>query len=495
MLIFKKLSQRKADLVFVVILVLAAGVYLYNLRFSDLWVDETFSKALAQKPLWRMRPLLAGDFHPPLYFLGLKLWMMLVGPSATTLRLFSVMGALSILIVGYVLGRRVFGDTAALCYCGLLLCLPMIATYSHAGRMYTWAACIVTGVFLSACRVMQSGKLRACILLGLFSAMAAYTHYYALMAAFWANLFVLVYLLLKRDKAWHKHALVALTAAASFLPWLLVLVGQARSVQRAFYIAPPTAATVLGCLTDPFAQNMWGWRPSIPMIVITYGLGAWVGFGALRKRSGREGAILGLATTVFVGTLLTALVLSLTVRPILMSRYMMSIVTLLMVAPALYFAGSGNRWVKYLLGGVLLCCGIYTALAASYVSMGPYGRAVAQLQKDYPEIKKVFHTNELTPGPLLEFTPRGALQHYLLANERTITFTNMDVFDELSKVKSLKQALAAGERFCLVVFENVPLNQSNVDLILSSSRSLATERVIDRKGSDATLALHILEYQ
>jgi len=83
----------------------------------------------------------------------------------------------------------------------------------------------------------------------------------------------------------------------------------------------------------------------------------------------------------------------------------------------------------------------------------------------------------------------------LLANERAITFTNMDVFDRLSKVKSLQQALAAGERFCLVVFENVPLNQSNVDLVLSSSRSLATERVIDRKGGAVTLALHILEYQ
>jgi uncharacterized membrane protein len=219
----KRLSQQKENLFFLMILAAAAGVYLFNLGFSDLWADETFTKALAQKPLSQMGPLLAGDFHPPLYFMGVKLFSSLLGPSANGLRLFSVVGALAILFVGYVLGQLLFGKTVALYYCLLLLAVPMIAAYSHDGRMYTWAACMVTGVFLSAGLVMKSGSARACVLLGLFSALAAYTHYYALIAAAWANLFVLVYLVARRDRAWRTHAIVAVAAAIAFLPWLLVL--------------------------------------------------------------------------------------------------------------------------------------------------------------------------------------------------------------------------------------------------------------------------------
>ena len=131
---------QKETLLFLLFLVAAAGLYLFNINFSEIWVDESFSKALVRHPFSEFFKLLADDFHPPLYFLGLKLFTGVVGLSDFTIRLFSVIGALGTLIIGYTAGQKVFGKGGAVSYCALMLSLPMFAAFTHNARMYTWAA-------------------------------------------------------------------------------------------------------------------------------------------------------------------------------------------------------------------------------------------------------------------------------------------------------------------------------------------------------------------
>ena len=124
----KKLNITKESSAFLLILVLSSIVYLYNITFSDLWVDETFTKELVRFPLPKMLELLADDFHPPLYFLILKLFTSVTGVSDFTIRLFSVIGALCLLILSYAVGQRVFGKTGALYFCLMILSIPMLAS-------------------------------------------------------------------------------------------------------------------------------------------------------------------------------------------------------------------------------------------------------------------------------------------------------------------------------------------------------------------------------
>ena len=180
-------NARKETLLFVLIICCAALLYLFNINFSEIWVDESFTKALVRHPFSEFFKLVADDFHPPLYFLGLKLFTGVVGLSDFTIRLFSVIGALGTLIIGYTVGQKVFGKGGALSYCLLLLALPMLAAFTHNARMYTWAAFATTGVFLYACLFLKTNKKGDLMLLGVFSLMAAYTHYYSLIAAFWAD--------------------------------------------------------------------------------------------------------------------------------------------------------------------------------------------------------------------------------------------------------------------------------------------------------------------
>ena len=250
--------SQKDNLLFVFILVAAAALYLFNINFSEIWCDESFSKTLpARKHLFsQFFAILTEDFSPPLYYLGLNLFTSVVGLNDFSIRLFSVIGALSVLIIGYLVGQRVFGNSGALYYSILLLALPMLACFSHNARMYTWAAFTITGVFLYSCLFVKTVCKSDLILLGIFSLMAAYTHYYCLIAAFWADLFVLVYLFANKNKSWRSVLAMGIAVFVLFLPWVSVFLYQTRNAQKDFWIPVVTPQTLLSCYVETFRTTI-----------------------------------------------------------------------------------------------------------------------------------------------------------------------------------------------------------------------------------------------
>jgi uncharacterized membrane protein len=123
------------------------------------------------------------------------------GLNAISLRLFSVLGVLSTILLGYFAGQRIFGKQGALYFCLMLISVPMLAAYSHQARMYTWAAFSVTGVFIYSYLFMRTGKNRDLVLLFVFTVIAMYIHYYSMTAAFVANMFVFLHLLRTKNKS------------------------------------------------------------------------------------------------------------------------------------------------------------------------------------------------------------------------------------------------------------------------------------------------------
>ena len=138
--IFEKLGRVNKSIWFLLIFAAATLLYLCNITFSDMWVDESFTHALVKHSCGEITDLIKNDFHPPLYFYGLKIFVSLFGVSVFTIRLFSVLGVLSILVLGYVVGQKVFGKSGALYFCLLIISFPVLTAYSHEARMYTWGA-------------------------------------------------------------------------------------------------------------------------------------------------------------------------------------------------------------------------------------------------------------------------------------------------------------------------------------------------------------------
>jgi hypothetical protein len=496
-----KLNIQKEDFFFLLIFVFAAALYLFNINFSEIWIDESFTKALVRHPFSEFFKLVADDFHPPLYFLGLKLFTSVVGLNDFTIRLFSVIGALGTLIIGYTVGQGVFGKGGALCYCLLLLALPMLACYSHDARMYTWAAFMITGVFLYACLFINTNKTSDLVLLGIFSLMAAYTHYYCLIAAFWADIFVLLYLFFSKNKSWRAVLAMGIAVFILFLPWFFVLLSQTHAAQKDFWIPAVSAWTLLLCYVSPFSHQFLFSYLTYPMAVIVYGLtiaSIFIIFFSRKEREKKENCKLALVLSllIFNCTVLTALVMSFVMRPLLYQRYIMCVVTMIMVAPTLYFMSGGYKWVKAILLGAILCCGIYISITGSYFSYGPYKQSLDYLAKAHPEIKKLIHVTEITAGPFYEYGSNGPWTQYCIRNARARWYTNMYVFENYLAVDNLDHILEKGELFCAVDYPVVDFNKVNLDHILSQSETLNIDTVADNKPySGAKILLYILKYQ
>ena len=174
----------------------------------------------------------------------------------------------------------------------------------------------------------------------------------------------------------------------------------------------------------------------------------------------------------------------------------MTIVTMLMVPATVYFMSNKSNLFKGVLLVLVVSCGMYLAIASSYFSFGPYKQSLQYLQTMHPDIKKIVHVNEVTAGPLVTYNNIGSWQQYYMEDGNTVTYTNLDVFDDLTRFKRLHDVLNPDEVFCLINFENSPLNPENHNQILSQSRIIQVDSVVDNKSKKnvAELLLYILKY-
>jgi hypothetical protein len=484
----------RETLAFFVLLAAAAAVYFFRLTYSDIWIDESLSKALARHSLPDLLRLVAHDSHPPLYFVALKAFTTLVGNTNFAIRLFSVLGALATLVLGYAVGRRVFGRGGALCLCVLLFALPMPGLYSHVARMYTWAAFLVLGVFLFAILHARENRTSDLVWLGVFSVAATWTHYYSLIAAFWIDLSLLLYLAAKKNRAWRRVAVMGIAVALLFLPWIFVFLSQAETIHKDFWIPPVSWGTVLACYVQPFGGLYRLYDLSWVMAFAAYALTLAAIVVALIRRKNGDHLPLVFALFGFHATIATAAAASLWFRPVLYQRYLMTIVPLLMVPPVVLMLRWRLQWPKVVLLAGSLVCGLFIVFSESGFSFGPNQKALQTLARTHPEVRKILHLNELTAGPLAEYGRGGPLTQYYLKNAGTSWYSNLEAFDALTPVGALGEMVEPGEVFCLAEFVGLPLNGQNMDLVVSSCDILAVEEINDDKTSSGIrLKLHILK--
>ena len=489
--IFKKLTGNNL-LIFLLIFVIATFFYLFNIGFSDMWSDEIYTKSMLDDSLLNFYAKFKNDLHPPLYYLGLKLFTALFGINTISLRLFSVLGVLATLLLGYFAGQRVYGKQGALYFCLLLISVPMLALYSHQARMYTWAAFSVTGVFIYSYLFIKTGQNRDLILFFIFTLMAMYIHYYSMVAAIVANIFVFLYLLSTKNEKWLYHLYSILLAALLFVPWVFMFIIQVKKVQHAFWAPEVSLNTIIPCFTIPFTEHFWTTGYSISLIILIYSLIVFTIFKSFTKSYAEYRLVLWLSLSIFLGTLLFVTIISLFSQPVLFSRYVMTIVIMLIIPLTILFIRMKKKWLKIMLIAVILFLGIRISISTFYFSYGPYKQTVDYIATTYPEIRKILHITEITAGPLIEYNGNSGLSHYWLKAE----MSNVDAFPEIHQFKQPGEFLKSGEVFCAVRFSNLELNQENLDLVLSESQLIKKDTVFDNKVEDGIMIqLYLLKFK
>lgn len=309
-------SERRFDLrasdaliagVTLVVLV-ALSVYVRTRAISgSFWMDEGLSVGIASQNLFDIPGVLRQDGSPPLYYMGLHVWMDLFGRTETAVHWFSLTASLLTIPTAMWAGWSLWGKRAG--FIGAALCTlnPFLTSYGEEARMYalmTLWALLATAFFLHAF-VYRRGRIHVAAF-ALFQTLMLYTHgwgiFYGL--ASFAALLVLWWRSEER-RALAIDGLAAYSAAAIlFLPWLPTLLFQAGHTAAPWGRAPRFGAPI-----QISRDLLGGDRASIVLLLIG-------GFGlatTLRAHKGRrDGERLSIYVLVLVPviTLVIAWVLS-----------------------------------------------------------------------------------------------------------------------------------------------------------------------------------------
>lgn len=127
------------------ILLLGLILRLVSLNQS-FWLDEATSGLVARnfnfgEIISKFSP---GDFHPPFYYLLLKVWSMIFGTSEIALRSLSVIFGVASIYLVYLIGKKISDKKVGLIAAVLLATSGLHVYYSQEARMYTLATLLVS---------------------------------------------------------------------------------------------------------------------------------------------------------------------------------------------------------------------------------------------------------------------------------------------------------------------------------------------------------------
>lgn len=318
---------------------LAISVYLSFGR--DIWYDELFTMGLAVRPLGELISIAARDVHPPLYYMIVKLFLILFGTVGSAdyvviAKLTSVLPFFLCIVYAATKVRKHFGFFSAGLFAFLVLTMPKLADYTVEVRMYGYALFFITAGMLHAYELAcggENGKRRY----GNWAALtfcavgACYTHYFACVAACMIYLYLLsVFVMGKRWKELKAFFISGICCAVCYLPWLVTaVIRQVGQVKENYWIQPLTWRTIPGCIKFIFQPSFSNERVNVVLAVLLF-----LFYGLLPVLSGagkagqspekvRERHFAQGCERVLAGILLFGILASMLVRPIFVYRYML----------------------------------------------------------------------------------------------------------------------------------------------------------------------------
>ncbi|MCR4407469.1 MAG: glycosyltransferase family 39 protein [Anaerolineae bacterium] len=201
------------------ILLLAFALRLYHLDFQSLWSDEGISLLRSQQALGPMLADMPVE-HAPLYFVLLHGWMRLTGQSDFALRFLSLLFSVLTVSLGYALGRDLFSDRIGLLTAILLAINPFQIWYAQEARMYSLVVCLTLASTWLLVRGWRGGGWAVWAGYALTTALALYTHYYAVLIPAFHAVFILGHRTGWQPVPLPRWLAAATAAALLFLPWL-----------------------------------------------------------------------------------------------------------------------------------------------------------------------------------------------------------------------------------------------------------------------------------
>lgn len=251
----------------------AGSVFLLLTAFhGNIWFDESYSVGIASKSFSEIWSYGSCDVHPVLYYCALHvLYLIFTGLMDAGIdqlilvyRIFTVLGIVSLSLLGFTHIRKDHGAKAGLLYSFLVFCIPYIALIAVEIRMYTWAMFAVMVCYIYGSRIVHALRnddtVRAhwWVIFALSGLVSAYLHYFAAISAFLINVFVLVFLIKYRNRS--RSYLICFVCSAlvqllAYAPWLLTLLSQISVVSNTYWAKLYFPYTIIELVLYPFLTS------------------------------------------------------------------------------------------------------------------------------------------------------------------------------------------------------------------------------------------------
>lgn len=354
----------------------------------DVNVDDAFSLQLIKRSFARLTVLTANDFHPPLYYYLLKIFVTVfsfTGINEIFLgKLFSVIPYLILLLFCFVRFKKTKKNGFAIGI-SILLFACFLCTFFQAMlvRMYTWGLLFVTFAFLEAKWLIEEGdKKSRWILLTVFALFCCYTQYFAAIAAVMIYGMTGLYFLIKQRKLLWKLLVSGIAVAVGYSPWIFVLYRQIFAVtsdEKAISVINNAASDYVEYfITSGYDYHRRLFAELFFLMLLLLFLAGLI----KRCRSNTVIKSWGMIT----GALLVVLValfgdiVSLIGNPILLPRYLFMSLSALIISTGIVFQDAGKRLKTLFIGLICIMIGAHVA----FFCVGQYQNAVKA--KDWREM-------------------------------------------------------------------------------------------------------------
>lgn len=165
-----------------VLLCLLSLMFIFLCFQNTINYDEFFSMQWCRLEWKELMWRLINDVHPPLHYLLLKPILDLTNESMFCARLLSALAGIILLWTGSLFLEHLAGKKAALLFACFLYLNPFMVQKVTEIRMYMLASTFTVISGILSYYVMKEPKRKNWLLFVLFSLLAAYTHYYALLS-------------------------------------------------------------------------------------------------------------------------------------------------------------------------------------------------------------------------------------------------------------------------------------------------------------------------
>ena len=235
-----------------IVLVVFSSVFLIitSCLSDDVWVDETFSLGLAQHNIKDLVSLTAQDVHPPLYYLILKIAMIIFPGSVTAAKIVSAIPVIIVLCISHIFFSKEFSCKYSIFFNLLLLSYYSVMQYAVEIRMYSW--CLLFCMLCCICSyyIIQKGNLKYFLLYVLFAEFGAYSQYWTAFGLAINFMLISILCIIKNKRLIRNILISAVLGVVLYLPWINVVIRQVSQVSESYWIAPITFKTFLGYFTS-----------------------------------------------------------------------------------------------------------------------------------------------------------------------------------------------------------------------------------------------------